>query len=96
MTNLDNIYVILPLFNESKVLNEVIDEVQGTFKNIIVIIKIEETINKSKILNHSGWGIINTFIIVAKTTNPPIINIGYIVFFSINRDTPRPIAKPRP
>ena len=37
MTNLDNIYVIIPLFNESKVLNEVIDKVQGTFKNIIVI-----------------------------------------------------------
>tara|TARA_B100000795_G_scaffold269816_1_gene260539 strand:+ start:1551 stop:2237 length:687 start_codon:yes stop_codon:yes gene_type:complete len=37
MKNLDNVYVILPLFNESKVLDKVIDEVQSTFKNIIVI-----------------------------------------------------------
>ena len=37
MKNLDNVYVILPLFNESKVLNEVLDEVQGAFKNIIVV-----------------------------------------------------------
>jgi glycosyltransferase involved in cell wall biosynthesis len=37
MKNLDNVYVILPLFNESKVLGKVIDEVHSTFKNIIVV-----------------------------------------------------------
>jgi polyprenyl-phospho-N-acetylgalactosaminyl synthase len=37
MKNLDNVYVIIPLFNESKVLDKVIDEVQGVFKNIIVV-----------------------------------------------------------
>lgn len=37
MKNLDNVYLIIPLFNESKVLDKVIDEVQGAFKNIIVV-----------------------------------------------------------